>query len=50
MEVTINELAALIIKLTGGFHRRSSVPYTEAYGDGFEDMRRRVPDLSKIRT
>jgi UDP-glucose 4-epimerase len=25
------------------------VPYTEAYAEGFEDMRRRVPDLSKIR-
>jgi UDP-glucose 4-epimerase len=25
------------------------VPYGQAYGAGFEDMRRRVPDLSKIR-
>jgi len=25
------------------------VPYTEAYAEGFEDMRRRVPDISKIR-
>jgi nucleoside-diphosphate-sugar epimerase len=26
------------------------VPYKDAYADGFEDMERRVPDLSKIRS
>jgi hypothetical protein len=25
------------------------IPYSEAYGEGFEDMPRRVPDLSKVR-
>jgi len=26
------------------------IPYDKAYGPGYEDMRRRVPDLTKIRT
>ncbi len=33
-------------------HSRSEIihiPYTQAYEEGFEDMRRRVPDISKVR-
>jgi len=48
-EVTINELAERIIRITGSSSTLQHIPYTEAYGDGFEDMRRRVPDLTKIK-
>jgi UDP-glucose 4-epimerase len=48
-EVTILELAARIKQLTGSASRIVRVPYEEAYEEGFEDMRRRVPDLAKIR-
>lgn len=47
--VTINELAEKIKKLTGSKSRIIHIPYEEAYESGFEDMRHRVPDLTKIR-
>ncbi|MEO7673861.1 MAG: GDP-mannose 4,6-dehydratase, partial [Pyrinomonadaceae bacterium] len=46
-EVTIKELADRAISLTGSTSKIRFVPYEEAYGDGFEDMRRRVPSLEK---
>jgi UDP-glucose 4-epimerase len=48
-EVTILQLAERIKQLTGSNSRTVFVPYEEAYEEGFEDMMRRVPDLSKIR-
>jgi UDP-glucose 4-epimerase len=48
-EVTINELAEKAIALTGSRSELSYVPYSEVYGEGFEDMRRRVPSLDKAR-
>jgi len=48
-EVTILELAERIQALTGGRSPIRMVPYGEAYTAGFEDMIRRVPDLSKLR-
>jgi len=47
-EVTILELAERVRALTGGRSPIRLVPYGEAYTAGFEDMLRRVPDLSKI--
>jgi UDP-glucose 4-epimerase len=47
-EVTIRELAARVISATGSQSKIVYVPYEEAYAPGFEDMRRRVPDLGKI--
>ncbi len=47
-EVTICELAEKVIAATGSQSKIVYVPYEEAYAPGFEDMRRRVPDLSKI--
>jgi len=47
-EVTILQLAERIRHLTGSHSRTVFVPYDEAYEEGFEDMMRRVPDLSKI--
>jgi UDP-glucose 4-epimerase len=47
-EVTIRTLAERVKALTGSDSEIDSVPYEKAYGEGFEDMPRRVPDLSKI--
>lgn len=46
---TIENLAGEIVELTGSNSDIVYVPYNEAYEEGFEDMRYRVPDISKIR-
>ncbi|MBA2686628.1 MAG: GDP-mannose 4,6-dehydratase [Gemmatimonadaceae bacterium] len=48
-EISILELAERIRSLTGSHSRIVKIPYDEAYDEGFEDMPRRVPDISKIR-
>lgn len=48
-EVTILELAQRVRARTGGKSTIRMIPYGEAYTAGFEDMQRRVPDLSRIR-
>lgn len=48
-EVTITDLAKKIRELCGSRSTIKYVPYDEAYESGFEDMPRRVPDLTKIR-
>jgi UDP-glucose 4-epimerase len=47
-ETTINELANLVLGLVGSSSRVVRIPYDEAYEKGFEDMPRRVPDISKV--
>lgn len=47
-EVTINQLAEMIRQLSDSQSEIRHIPYREAYGSGFEDMPRRVPDLGKI--
>ena len=47
-EVTIKELAERIIARTGSTSKLVSIPFDQAYGAGFEDMQRRVPDISKV--
>ncbi|HEY1307213.1 MAG TPA: GDP-mannose 4,6-dehydratase [Vicinamibacterales bacterium] len=47
-EVTIANLAARVKTLTGSSSPIHYVPYDEAYEAGFEDMPRRVPDISKL--
>lgn len=47
-EITIRELAERVRRMTSAEVEIRHVPYEEAYGPGFEDMRRRVPDLSKV--
>jgi UDP-glucose 4-epimerase len=49
-EITINELAARVKRLTGSGSPIVHIPYEEAYEGGFEDPRRRVPDVTKLRT
>jgi UDP-glucose 4-epimerase len=48
-EITIAALAERVRVLTGNRSPIRLVPYSEAYTAGFEDMSRRVPDLSRIR-
>ncbi len=47
-EVTIRELAERVKARTGSHSEIVLIPYEQAYEAGFEDMRRRVPDLRKI--
>ncbi|MGC8643300.1 MAG: GDP-mannose 4,6-dehydratase [Isosphaeraceae bacterium] len=47
-EVTIEALARRVKELTGSESEIVRVPYEQAYGEGFEDMPRRVPDIRKI--
>ncbi len=47
-EVTILDLAQRVKRLCGSDSPIVFVPYEDAYAPGFEDMRRRVPDLSRI--
>ncbi len=49
-EVTIRNLAERIKAATGSSSPIVTIPYDEAYEEGFEDMPRRVPDLTKIHT
>ena len=48
-EVTILELAKRVRRVCHSSSPIEFVPYEQVYGDSFEDMRRRVPDLAKIR-
>ena len=48
-EISINDLAKKIIGETGSQSEIAYVPYVEAYGEGFEDMERRVPNIDLIR-
>ena len=48
-EVTINALAEKAIEITSSGSKIKYVPYSEAYGEGFEDMQRRVPSLEKAK-
>jgi UDP-glucose 4-epimerase len=47
-EISIRELAERVKTLSGSHSPIQYVPYDEAYEAGFEDMPRRVPDISKI--
>lgn len=48
-EVTMNALAEKVILATRSTSIIKHVSYDQAYGEGFEDMHRRVPDISKAR-
>jgi UDP-glucose 4-epimerase len=48
-EITIQDLAIKIKQMTNSKSKIEYIPYDEAYEEGFEDMKRRVPDLTKIK-
>jgi UDP-glucose 4-epimerase len=47
-EVTIRELAQRVREAAGSISEIVQVPYDKAYAEGFEDMPRRIPDVSKL--
>jgi UDP-glucose 4-epimerase len=47
-EISIAELAQRVKQATGSPSEIVYIPYAQAYEEGFEDMRRRVPDIAKI--
>jgi UDP-glucose 4-epimerase len=49
-EVSINQLARTVVDMTGSLSDVAHIPYDIAYEDGFEDMERRVPDTTRIRS
>jgi UDP-glucose 4-epimerase len=48
-EVSINELATMVVRKTNSKSTIKHIPYTEAYPEGYEDMLRRVPNTEKIK-
>ena len=48
-EVTIKQLADQVLAVTGSQSSITYTPYSEAYPAGFEDIQRRVPDISKVK-
>jgi len=49
-ETSIQNLACLVKEILQSSSHIIHIPYEEAYEEGFEDMRKRVPDISKIET
>jgi UDP-glucose 4-epimerase len=49
-EVTIKQLAEQVLAVTGSQSEITYTPYSDAYPAGFEDIQRRVPDISKIKS
>ena len=47
-EISIGDLAEKVKTLTGSNSEIVRIPYDQAYESGFEDMPRRVPDITKI--
>jgi UDP-glucose 4-epimerase len=50
IEISIRALAEKIKTLTGSSSPLQFIPYEEVYGEGFEDMRVRTPNITKIST
>jgi UDP-glucose 4-epimerase len=48
-QISIMELAKKVIEITGSKSSIEKIAYEKAYPEGFEDMQRRVPDVSKIK-
>jgi UDP-glucose 4-epimerase len=49
-EVTIKQLAEQVLAVTGSQSQITFTPYSEAYPAGFEDIQRRVPDITKVKS
>jgi UDP-glucose 4-epimerase len=48
-EVTIKQLAEQVLSVTESKSEITYTPYSDAYPAGFEDIQRRVPDISKVK-
>ena len=49
-QISIMDLAKKVIEITNSSSKIEKIAYEDAYPDGFEDMQRRVPDISKIKS
>jgi UDP-glucose 4-epimerase len=49
-EISIGDLAKMVIDVTASTSSIEMIPYEDAYAPGFEDMQRRIPDISKIKS
>ena len=49
-EVTIKQLAEQVLAATGSQSAITYTPYSDAYPAGFEDIQRRVPDITKVKS
>jgi UDP-glucose 4-epimerase len=49
-QISIMDLAKKVIEITNSSSKIEKIAYKDAYPDGFEDMQRRVPDISKIKS
>jgi UDP-glucose 4-epimerase len=49
-EVTIKQLAEQVLEFTNSSSQITYTPYSDAYPAGFEDIQRRVPDISKVKS
>jgi len=49
-QISIIDLAKKVIEITNSASKIEKIAYEDAYPDGFEDMQRRVPDISKIKS
>ena len=47
-EITILDLARKVLEVTGSKSEIEVIPYDKAYAEGFEDMLKRVPDISRV--
>ncbi len=48
-QISIMDLAKKVVEITGSTSSIEKIAYDKAYPEGFEDMQRRVPDISKIK-
>jgi len=49
-EISINDLAAMVVERSGSSSKIRHMPLLQAYGEDFEDIRRRRPALDRLRT
>ena len=49
-EISVREMAELVRRIVGSKSAVELIDYESAYGEGFEDMRRRVPDVTLLRS
>ena len=48
-EISINDLAKKVIKITSSKSKIKKIPYNKVYNQNFEDMKKRSPDLKKLK-
>ena len=48
-EISMTDLARRVVELTNSRSKLTYIPYDEVYGDGFEDMQRRVPCIDRLK-